>query len=526
MALIELQQAVYGPRANGSAVQLLAQSGGLGHDALTEFSRFYYAAWELSGEETKEFLTFLPLYDDTWGLIRSQVIDKRSMGDLFVSRLLTLTLRDLEAIEWRSNRIWHELLGTELVAPPPKTGLETIKLDVSDNTIDDLATDYAENLAFAAETRLRKGQSVQIPAFKEIGTPLEGLILTLERLGGMAAGISYCSSMVMVSSGYRPRTGAFGILASGMRPNDPARPVIGIGERPSEIWIERRLRVAGIEPIGQVKLDIPTVKQLARDYLSEHREQILQRHDFRLIGNLARTSAKGRGKFVAPYLLALVLEELQVPSAGAAALDHFVAEDLDHCLSDRRLQEPHDVVASAAARTASLFWAKKETIRALGAHVLFGEGGRMNTGHLKAIDAGLDAVLDPAILHPDAAPDHAAIAALMEFVPATTQFEAMRLKLLAISAALPDSSKTMASEYLMQAGTVADFEQRQDGLADLLPPELADQLRANFVRTRDQRLNKSLSAPVSIEDGVLGLVLAIREIGAVGLVGSSSEAML
>jgi hypothetical protein len=510
MTRLNLAQAIYGPKPDGSDVSLLARSPGLDDDLLREFANFYYAAWKVSGEERDPFLTFIPLADRHWGLIRSEVLGERSMGVMFLCLMWVLTEQDCEAIGWRSDRLWGELFDQPLQAPAQGTPLPRAVAEAAapDPALVPGDIGRADGLAHAVHRAVRAGQTIRIGDQLGDLDPGSSLACVLERLGPMAQDFSYCTSARLLGTRYQVLAGGeqrkpIDILASEQPIADPGRVDIAVSGPPPEVWIEDRLTKHGIEP-AELRLDRETLEALAGDVLKSMRGAILDRHDFMQIGWMARGDNRGRGKFAAPFLLAETMRRLGNPAAAARALDQFVSEDLDHCQELPSLPRPVLTIMLGAIESGAIFWARPETVNRLGPGELFGKEDSRDEGlgglvaeRLLAFRDTIDAAAVPSLRH------------LLAVIPGRPALAGLRDQLAALLAAWEGPSEVLAT-FFAEVDGLAALDRRLRVIEGLLPVPVKARGKAALEALFAERIAHTLAEPSSLEEGLWAVMFGLR----------------
>ncbi|QIG81076.1 hypothetical protein [Stakelama tenebrarum] len=362
---LSLPMAVFGPLANGADVRLLARPEGnqLSSAAQAEFSRFYYAGWQGSAVREKPYWAFFRLDSDYWGLAKSEVIAKRSMGVIFVSWLLLLTEAQLNEIGWQTYCLWNEALPAPLRLLEPGTRLApAVVRPHPEYAVGSDVFAPAENLAFSISAGWDQHRPVFLPSVPSLGgTPESTLAIVQKRLGTMIAGHSYATWPGIEDHDFQTLDGPFDLLV-GERPAAKRERLTANTETPpTTVWLDRRQRECGIEGVPK-ELNESDLKQIAEARFEEHRKQLVERRNFGVFGEIARSSHVN--SFAAPTLLFLVVDALP-PADKVTAIDTFVADALKDVREAGQFENGSDKIAIESMTRDLIFRLAPHTIAKL-----------------------------------------------------------------------------------------------------------------------------------------------------------------
>ncbi|MES2044573.1 MAG: hypothetical protein V4475_11885 [Pseudomonadota bacterium] len=492
--------AVFGPLANGADVQLLARpiAGELTPSALDEFSRFYYSGWRGSAERETPYWAFFRLDDDYWGLVKSGVIAKRSMGVVFVSWLALLSEAQLHEIGWRTHRLWSAL-PDPLQLPEPGTRLDPIAATPRETHRSSGESALADHLACSIDRGWERGEQVYLPPFPALGaTPEAVLNAAWDRMGTLVAGHSYATWGGIEDHGFAPREGPFDLLTGGNPRAEGGRVAATLEEQLSAAWVDRRRREGGIDPDLEVELTEEDVEQIAEARFTELRHRLVTLLDFSAFGEIARSNPAN--SVAAPQVLTRTIQSLPERDA-AKAIDVFVADALDKVGTHDRIGDPRDEIAFEAISRGLVFRLDPATIEKL-ADVLFGSDRRVGlTSQL--IDA-LDRQLEKAGPFDWATPS-AIETMISKLAPGDAQGQ-LRDKLLAVLGIHERAAVGLIEVYLRSAPGFVEADANYRRIRD----ELSAHLRPRWVtRMFGVWAERALAAITGGETETQGLAAAL-----------------
>lgn len=503
--------AVFGPLANGADVRLLARpSGGeLSPAGLDEFSRFYYAGWRGSSRREEPYWTFLPLDDAYWGLIKSQVIAKRSMGVVFVSWLALLNVQQLDAIDWRTHHLWSGVLPDPLWLPDPGTLIEPAQVTVGAPARPIGETEIADRLAFSIDSGWQRGAQVYLPPLPALGaTPESVLSAAWDRMGKLVAGHSYSTWAEIEAQGFIPQDGPLDLVTGGsLRAGAPH--ITGtLDLAPTAAWIDHRHREGGIDPAAEVEPSREDISQIADMRYAALRDRIL-RGDFAVFREITRQNYANSVASVRVLTLAVEALRASRPADAAKAIDVFVAEALEHVQRHSGLPDPRAEIATEAVFDGLVFRLKPETIEAL-ANALFGSGSGLALTDQVSRELASRSKSGGRL---DWAPP-LTMRAMLGQLGAEQRRDGLRNQLLGVLGAHDLNSVPLVATHLKDAENFTDADTRYRQILDTLPAQSRPGFIERLFPTWAERARRAMAGHEGLEQGLtatLATIVSTRE---------------
>lgn len=504
---LTLPLAVFGPLANGADVRLLArpEGGELSGEALGAFSRFYYAGWRGSSEREDPYWAFFPLDGVYWGLARSAVIAKRSMGVVFVSWMLLIDEIQLRELQWCTHRLWRGALPDALGLPDPGTHLAPVHLRLPAATqLAGEAIAPADNLAFSIESAWGLDRKVSLPGFPALGgTPEAALAAAQERLGMLAAGHSYVTWAGLEDRDFETLGGSFDLVTLDASAGRSGRTTAGIDEAPSVAWLDRRRRETGIEVPVEVAMDQSDFEEIAATRFKELRGRLLDKRDFAAFAEVARENYAN--SVATTMLLSLTIDALATAADKAKALDTFVRTALGHVGKHQNVSDARFDIAYQAISHRLLFRLAPNSITAL-APVLFGADGGIG------LTQPVSGLLANRMLE-DNVEDWASVPTITAMLAALPPGEAhaeLAEKLLALLGVLHDAPRDRLEAHLRGAMTFGEANARYRRMRAALPAALRQRFESGVYGIWGKRAQSAMRGNEGLEQA-LEAVLAVFE---------------
>ena len=162
---LTLPIAVFGPLASGADMRLLATPAGveLPRGVIDRMTDLHYAGWRASAACDGPYVSLIELDAGTWGLARCQVLARRALGAVYVSWFALLTVADLEAIGWQTQRLWSSHFPDPLTLPSPSTRLEQVSAPLGAGFPEGFEEAEVDKFAYAVSRHWSAGEKPLLP---------------------------------------------------------------------------------------------------------------------------------------------------------------------------------------------------------------------------------------------------------------------------------------------------------------------------------------------------------------------------